>query len=89
VSNAIRPFHLLEIALAGWLNRQQQVFVDYRVEENCVLKEKLAGQCLRFTGEQRMRLAVKAKLPWRRGLDELEALVTPDTLLAWHRKPIA
>lgn len=36
-----------------------------------------------------MRLAVKAKLPGRRGHDELEALVTPDTLLALHRKPIA
>jgi len=32
---------------------------------------------------------VKAKLLGRRGLDELETLVTPDTLLAWHRKLIA
>jgi putative transposase len=36
-----------------------------------------------------MRLAVKAKLLGRRALDELETLVTPDTLLAWHRKLIA
>ena len=32
---------------------------------------------------------MKAKLLGRRGLDELETLVTPDTLLAWHRKLIA
>jgi hypothetical protein len=32
---------------------------------------------------------LKAKLLGRRGLDELETLVTPDTLLAWHRKLIA
>jgi len=51
-----------------------------------VLKEQLGGQRLRFTDEQRMRLAVKAKLPGRRALDELETLVTPDTLLAWHRE---
>lgn len=84
-----RPQYSLFIALAGWLNRQQQVFVDYLVEENCALKEKLRGQCRRFTDEQRMRLAVKAKLLGRRGLDELEALVTADTRLAWHRRLVA
>ena len=89
MSNAIQPFHLLVIALAGWLNRQQQVVIDYLIEENRVLKEQLGGQRLRFTDEQRMRLAMKAKLLGRRGLDELETLVTPDTLLAWHRKLIA
>ena len=89
MSNAIQPFHLLVIALAGWLNRQQQVVIDYLIEENRVLKEQLGGQRLLFTDEQRMRLAEKAKLLGRRGLDELESLVTPDTLLAWHRKLIA
>ena len=89
MSNAIQPFYLLVIAMAGWLNRQQQVVIDYLIEENRVLKEQLGGQRLRFTDEQRMRLAVKAKLLGRRGLDELETLVTPDTLLAWHRKLIA
>ena len=85
----IQPFHLLVIALAGWLNRQQQVVIDYLIEENRLLKEQLGGQRLRFTDEQRMRLVVKAKLLGRRALDELETLVTPDTLLAWHRKLIA
>jgi len=81
MSNAVQPFHLLVIALAGWLNRQQQVVIDYLIEENRVLKEQL--------GRQRIRLAMKAKVLGRRGLDELETLVTPDTLLAWHRKLIA
>jgi len=31
-----------------------------------------------------MRLAVKAKALGRQLLDELETLVTPDRLLAWH-----
>jgi len=89
MSSAIQPFHLLVIAVAGWLNRQQQVVIDYLIEENRVLKEQVEGQRLRFTDEQRMRLAVKAKGLGRRLLDELETLVTPDTLLAWHRKLIA
>ena len=85
----IQPFHLLVIALAGWFNRHQQAVIDYLVEENLVLKEQLEGQRLRFTDEQRIRLAVKAKALGRQLLDELETLVTPDTLLAWHRKLIA
>ncbi len=81
--------HLLVIALAGWLNRDQQALFDYLIAENRVLKDQLEGQRLRFTDEQRIRLAVKAKAVGRRLLDEIETLVTPDTLLAWHRKLIA
>ena len=79
----------LAIALAGWLSRRQQSVIDYLIEENRVLKEQVEGQRLRFTDEQRIRLAVKAKVLGRRALDELETLVTPDKLLAWHRKLIA
>jgi len=39
--------------------------------------------------EQWKQLAVKAKMLGRQALDELETLVTPDTLLARHRKLIA
>ncbi len=89
MTHVIQPFHLLVIALADWLNRHQQAVIDYLIEENRVLKEQLEGQRLRFTGEQRIRLAVKAKALGRRLIDEHETLVTPDTLLAWHRKLIA
>jgi len=89
MTNAIQSFHLLVIALAGWVNRHQQAVIDYLIEENRVLKEQLEGQRLRFTDEQRMRLAVKAKVLGRQVLDEIETLVTPDTLLSWHRKLIA
>ncbi len=89
MTNAIQPFHLLVIALAGWLNRQQLAVIDYLIEENRVLKAQLEGRRVLFNDEQRMRLALKAKVLGRRALDELETLVTPDTLLAWHRKLIA
>jgi hypothetical protein len=62
MTHVIQPFHLLVIALAGWLNRHQQAVIDYLIEENRVLKEQLEGQRLRFTDEQRIRLAVKAKV---------------------------
>ena len=43
MTNALQPFHLLVIAMAGWLNRQQQVVIDYLIEENRVLKGKVEG----------------------------------------------
>ena len=89
MTHVIQPFHLLVITLAGWLNRHQQAVIDYLIEENRVLKEQIGGRRLRFTDEQRIRLAVKAKVLSRRLLDDIETLVTPDTLLAWHRKLIA
>ena len=36
MTNAIQPFHLLVIALAGWLNRHQQAVINYLLEENRV-----------------------------------------------------
>ena len=89
MANIIQPFHLLVISLTGWLNRHQQDIIDYLIEENRVLKDQLEGQRLRFNDDQRRRLAAKAKILGRQLLDEIETLVTPDTLLAWHRKFIA
>lgn len=61
MTNAIQPFHLLVIALAGWLNRHQQALIDYLIEENRVLKKQTEGLRLRFTDEQRIRLVRSIK----------------------------
>src|SRR6516165_2888476 len=56
---------------------------------NRVLREQLGGKRLRFNDDQRRRLAVRAKkLSWRM-LPEVRTIVTPATLLAWHRRLIA
>jgi transposase InsO family protein len=44
---------------------------------------------MRFNDDQRRRLAAKAKKIARKILDEVATLVTPETLLAWHRRLIA
>lgn len=44
---------------------------------------------MRFTDNQRCRLAAKAKKLSRRILEQVATIVTPATLLAWHRKLIA
>ena len=82
-------FRLLLISLAGWLNQQQQEVIDYLQEENRVLREQLGARRLRLNDDRRRRWAVKAQKLGRRVLHELATLVTPETLLAWHRKLIA
>jgi putative transposase len=77
------------IAVSGWMNQRQLQVIDYLREENRVLREQLAGRRLRLDDDQRRRLAVKAKALGRRVLAEIATIVTPETLLAWHRKLIA
>jgi len=84
----MNPLSLLLICVAGWMNRHQQVIIEYLHEEIRVLKEQL-GKRPRFNDDQRRRLAVKGKNVGRTGLLRLASIVTPDTLLAWHRRLIA
>ncbi len=83
------PFRLLVVSIAGWLNQQQRDAIDYLREENRVLREQLGGKRLRLNDDQRRPLAAKAKMLGRRILHEVATIVTPETLLAWHRKLIA
>jgi hypothetical protein len=73
----------------GWINQQQRDVIDYLREENRVLREQLGHRRVRFTDDQRVRLATKTKKIGRRVLTEIGTLVTLDTLLAWHRHLIA
>ena len=74
---------------AGWVNRPQLDVIDYLQEENRVLKERRGGRRIRFTDAERRRLARKAHALGRKVLNELETLVTPDTLLRWHQELVA
>ena len=88
MSTRVSPQIFLVSLLAGWLNQEQQRVLDYLQEENRVLKEQLGGR-LRFTDEQRRRLAAKGNELGRKLLEEVTTLVTPDTVLRWHRELIA
>jgi hypothetical protein len=54
---------ILLAAFGAWTNRQQARIITYLIEENRVLKEQLesGGRRLRFTDDQRRRLAAKGK----------------------------
>src|SRR5262249_6048314 len=88
-SERSRPVSVRADFHRGWMNQQQQQAIDYLREENRVLREQLGGRRLRFTDDQRRRLAARAKGLGRRVLSQIATIVTPGTLLAWHRKLIA
>src|SRR6516225_9125801 len=85
----LQPWQLLLLILAGWVNRQQQQVIDYLRTENQVLREKIGKRRILLDDDQRRRLAVKGKVLGRKVLAQIGTLVTPDTILRWHRLLVA
>jgi len=84
------PLQFLFLMFAGWVNREQQAVIEYPLEEKRIVLEQIGGKRkLRFTDEQRRRLAAKAKSFRRKLLKKLGPLVTPDTLQRWYKRLIA
>jgi putative transposase len=81
-------FRMLLAALAGWLDQWPQDAMAYLIEENRVLRGHVPGR-LRLTDEERRRLAVQGYRLGRRRLHDVATIVTPDTILRWHRQLIA
>jgi hypothetical protein len=85
-----RAFVLILLAvLAGWRDRQQYDVIAYLIEENRTLRSQLGTRRVRLTDVQRRRLARRGKRVGRRMLIRVVTIVTPDTILRWHRKLIA
>ena len=74
MKRGLTPFHFIVIALAGWMNHRQQNVIEYRREENRVLREQLGNRRMRFNDDQRRRLAVRAKRLGRKLLIEVATL---------------
>jgi transposase InsO family protein len=81
--------HALAVLFAGWLNRHQQRVLEYLREENRVLRAQFGRRKLRLTDHDRLRLAVRGRALGRRVLDEFASIVTPETILRWHRQLVA
>jgi putative transposase len=89
MSLIIRPWQIFLICLSGWINRQQQYMIEYLITENLVLKGKLGKKRILLNDYQRRRLGVKGKILGRKLLLEIATIVTPDTILRWHRQLVA
>ncbi len=83
------PIQMILVMLAGWVNEEQGAVIGYLKEENRVLRELHGNRRLRLTDDQRRRLGVWGRALGRRVLRECGPIVTPDTILRWHRELIA
>jgi transposase InsO family protein len=77
------------VAFLGWREQEQRNVIDFLREENRALKAQLRGRRIRLTDDQRRRLAVLGQQIGRRALRHVTTLVTPDTILRWHRELVA
>jgi putative transposase len=79
---------MLLLAVTGWLDRRDREVLAYLMEENRVLRRQVGGRRVRLTDDERRRLAARASRLGRQALREVATIVTPDTLLRWHRQLI-
>jgi hypothetical protein len=89
VNSVLRPWQLVVMILAGWVNRQQQEIIEFQNAQIQALMNKLGRKRILLTDDQRRVLAVKGKALGRKTLSQLTTIVTPDTILRWHRRLIA
>jgi transposase InsO family protein len=85
----VSALQLLLLAVTGWLDRREREALAYLIEENRILSRQIRGRRLRLTDSDRRRLAVRAYRLGRAALRDVATLVTPDTLLRWHRQLVA
>jgi transposase InsO family protein len=89
MKSVLHPWQMLLLILAGWINRHQQNAIEYLIAENQILLEKLGKKRVLLTDDQRRRLAIKGKILGRKALAEICSMVTPETILRWHRNLVA
>ena len=80
---------MLVAALLAWRDHEQGDLIAFLREENRVLKAQLGGRRLRLNDDQRRRLAMLGHRVGRGRLRQVATLVTPDTVLRWHRELVA
>ena len=81
----LQPWQLLLVVFCGWVNQRQTEIVEFQNAQITALLQKLGKKRILLSDDQRRLLAVKGKSIGRKTLLELTTIVTPDTILRWHR----
>jgi transposase InsO family protein len=89
MSFLLRPWHILLVTICGLLNQRQQQIIEFQNAQIDALLKKLGRKRLLLDDNQRRLLAVKGQAIGRKALFELTTIVTPDTILRWHRQLVA
>ena len=89
MNGILQPWELLFAILSGWFYRRQQQIIEFQHTEIMSLMKSQGKKHILLTDDQRRLLAVKGKSLGRKTLRELTTIVTPDTILRWHRQLVA
>ncbi|MAD80389.1 MAG: integrase core domain-containing protein [Pirellulaceae bacterium] len=89
MSFILLPWQFFVVILVGWANREQKKIIEFYRSQVETLMKSQGKKRLLLTDEQRRILAVKGKALGRKALMELTTIVTPDTILRWHRTLVA
>lgn len=74
--------------ITGSVDQELLLRNEYLVTENRLLRKQIPGR-VRLNDGERTRLAALGKQLGKQALAEVATIVTPETILAWHRKLIA
>src|ERR1700730_16914069 len=89
---AWKPSNLLTLLIASmacWLERQAASQIEYLKAENRAIRSRIGRRRILFTDPERRTLGALAKEIGIKALRELDPLVSPATLLRWHRELVA
>ena len=89
MSFILQPWQFFVVILVGLVNREQRKIIEFYQKQVEALMESQGKKRLLLTDDQRRILAVKGKALGRKVLMELTTIVTPDTILRWHRTLVA
>ena len=79
--------HLLAY-ITGTVDQALLLRNEYLVTENRILRNQIPGRVRLRDGERKTLAEIGQKLG-KQALEEVAKIVTPDTILAWHRKLVA
>jgi len=74
--------------ITGSVDQELLLRNEYLVNENRILRQQITGRVRLSDGERKTLAEIGKKLS-KEALAEVASIVTPDTILAWHRKLVA
>jgi putative transposase len=78
----------LLVYMTGSVDQELLVRNAYLATENRILRQQITGR-VRLSDGERKTLAELEKKLGKKALAEVATIVTPETILAWHRKFMA
>jgi putative transposase len=87
MSFVLKSWHLLLLITAAAMQRSHEQALDVALDQLRMYKERYGR--IRLTDAERRVLAVKGKALDRRLLEKVCFIVSPDTILRWHRELVA